>query len=78
VQAHPDAAVAEERVPLGVGQPGLGVLVGPEVERADDQRLAVQPPEGVGVRVVVVLLARLLVPLRYWNSVGTKPDPKAP
>ncbi len=59
VQAHADRAVAQERVALGTGGLALGVLVRAQVEGAEDQRLALEPPQGFGGGLVVILLRRL-------------------
>ncbi len=61
MQAHADGAVAQERIALGVGGLGLGVFVGAQVERADDQRALFESQQGVGVGAVVLLLAGLVI-----------------
>ncbi len=61
VQAHADGAVAEEGIALGVGGLGLRVFVGAEIERADDQRAALQAPQRVGIGAVMLFLAGLVI-----------------
>ncbi len=58
-QAEADGAQAEKRVRLGRETHALGVLVGAEVERSDDDGPVFEDADGAGVGLVVVLLGRL-------------------
>ena len=56
---QPDAAQPEARISLVVGPGHVGHLVGPEIERADDDRLLAHRLHDAGIRLEMNLFGRL-------------------